>query len=73
MTKDDLRDSLALIGAKLSDDEPGQRIIREHADPGGLVDALLLACTLSVRLLAEHDGVSPDVAVARLQGWLRKI
>jgi hypothetical protein len=73
MTRDDLRDGMALICARLADDADGQRIIRENARTDGLIDALLLACDFAVRLLAEHDGVPPGAAIGKMQEKLRHL
>jgi len=73
VTRDDLRDGLALIGASLSGDEEGARVIRDNADQAGLIDTLLVACDLAMRLLADRDGVTVEQAAGRLQEVLRTI
>jgi hypothetical protein len=73
VTRDDLRDALALVGAALLSDEEGQRVIRENADPDGLVDGLLTVTLHAVRLMARIDGVPDTAAIAPLQAALRDI
>lgn len=73
MTRDDLRDALALINANLLGDEDGQRTIRENADPEGLISGLLAAAVHTVRLVARAEGAPDAAAVEQIRKVLRSI
>jgi hypothetical protein len=71
--RDELKLAIALIGCNLAEDDEGQRVIREHTDPDVLIDGLLKATAVALRIMAERDNASPADVVATLQATLRVI
>lgn len=71
MTKDEFRAALALIGCNIADDDEGQRVIRENTDPEALIDGLLKATKVALRIMADQDHAEPADVVDKLQATLR--